>query len=626
MKSYQLTTEVLEYASAPEPTNTDPRTLVVPSKNVLIDRQRKVTTRLGYSRLGASNTSVTPIRNAWTWKSSTGLELPQRFYDDELEVYLGTVDGTAINAWKRVLASWNTTEVLRATTWWDTTENLDVQVMCIGDANLYEWSGGVAVYSAKGTNTLTKGGTSTWQGARFYVSGTSERFSAITEKIIINVRTGTEYTYTGGETTTTLTGVTPDPASADIVAGDIFVQKVATISNAPASGRTNDTIFSWENHIILGSYDDNELYISKDNASASTDYADFTFSSPRVSGEGELLELDGPGKGFGILGKYLIAFAGNDSIYRTEFEQITVGTTLVETLKARKVNVGVNVGSFGPDSIVSTGNALIYLSNEPAVRLIQEPDQFVGSNPQTLSNPIKPDFDAETFTNAFATWYKNAFYLSSPTNSNVYILEFVEDADGKLRRFWQPPQVLPARPFSIIDDLLYIHSNSVPETYKLFDGYSDTASDDSKLPIHAIAAFSYNNYGKRGNLKSFDEYVVEGIIRTSTNDLNLTLNYDYGGATQSIDKFIDGTDQDITEETLVVASLGQQSLGQTPLGGNTTAPDDASKFQIIFELAREDFRELQAIFSTNESDRYWSILSHGPNAKLSKRMDIKRKK
>ena len=202
------------------------------------------------------------------------------------------------------------------------------------------------------------------------------------------------------------------------------------------------------------------------------------------------------------------------------------------------------------------------------------------------------------------------------------MLEFVEDADGKLRRFWQPPQILPVRAFSFLAGVLYIHSNSVPETYKLFDGYSDTASDDSKLPINAIATFAYNTYGKRALEKNFDEYYVEGEISPSTVDLLLTLGYNYGGYKQIIYKTINGTDENILEDVVDVNALGQAALGQQPLGGLFNAPADAKKFRVIFEIARESCNEMQTIFSSNEIDRFWSIIAFGGNIVLSKQRSI----
>lgn len=593
---FQIIDETLQYATAPEITNTDERFLVSGSKNVLIDRQRKVKTRNGYSRYGAANSALTPIRSAITWNTSTGTELPIRMYDDELEVYTSS-------AWRRILASWSTTETLRFAVWFDSTENLDQLLWVQGDDKLYKWGGLVAVVDSVTATTITKTGTDTWQQARAYTTGS---------KTLVNTRTGTEYTYTGGESTTTLTGIAD---TTGIVAGDILIQKVVTHDNEPADGRTNHTIFVYENQVCLGSEEDDEVYLS-----SNTDVTDYSFSSPRVAGEGALLTLDSPSRGFGDLNGDLICFAGRSSIFAMNYTEIAVSTTLAETPQVRKLKIGVDQGAFNADCIIPIGNSLAYLSNEPALRLIEQTGDFE-TQLRTLSNPIKPDFDAETWTNASGIWYKNAIYLCSPTNSLVYILEFIEDADGKLRRYWQPPQVLPVRVFSIISSALYGHSNVVAETYKLFDStkFSDINSDDEKIPFEAVATFSYRNFGDRVNLKNLDEYYVEGLISPNTDDLDLTLNYDFGGFVQQLTKTIDGTDSDILEERLEATSLGQAPLGQEILGGSMSAPDNTSKFRVIFELAREDFREIQAQFSTNAEDRYWAIIARGPNAKMSAR-------
>ena len=604
-RDFSLISEVLGYNTNSQVDNTDPRFLVAGSQNVLIDRNRKVKSRQGYSRLGVSNTALTPVRNAWTWNTSTGTELMMRFYDDELEVYLGTIDTLEIDAWTRVLASWNTTEIMRVASWWDATENLDLLLAVIGDDNIYEWNGAVAVVSSITGTTITKKGTSTFAQNRFYTTR---------NKTLICVRTGTEYTYTGGESTTTLTGIAD---TTGLQADDILIQKMVTNTDKPAANRTNDTIFVFENQLVLGSNDDNEVYISKNNA-----YATFTYSSPRIAGEGGLLTLDAPSNGFGSLDKNLIAFSGRNSIYKAKYLEITVSTTLTETLTVEKVDAGVNQGCQSPDSIIQIGNSLVYLTYEPALRMIDNPDAIGGLNPRTLSNPIKPDFDNETWTNIHAIWYKNTLYLCSPQNSKLYMLEFVEDADGKLRRFWQAPQILPIRAFSFLAGVLYIHSNSVPETYKLFDGYSDTASDDSKLPINAIATFAYNTYGKRALEKNFDEYYVEGEISPSTVDLLMTLGYNYGGYKQIIYKIINGTNETILEDVVDVNALGQTALGQQPFGGLFNAPANARKFRVIFEIPREDFNEIQPIFSTNEVDRYFSIIAHGANVAMSLRKNI----
>jgi hypothetical protein len=168
----------------------------------------------------------------------------------------------------------------------------------------------------------------------------------------------------------------------------------------------------------------------------------------------------------------------------------------------------------------------------------------------------------------------------------------------------------------------------VPETYVMFDGLSDyianaTIGDpDDKVPIECYAYFAYRTYGKRGVMKCFDEYFLEGEINAATTDLKLTLNYNYGGESQVLEKTVDGTDEEILQGVIGNNSLAQASLGGQSLSGLLQSPADARKFSVIFEVAKDDFMMMQPVFSTNEVDRYWSIQAHGPNVTLSPRKNI----
>lgn len=621
-----LTEEVSGYVTNEEPSNTSPKLLVAGSQNVFVDVQKKVKTRPGYTRLGAANTALTHCRNAWTWmvsrkfeagSSTTTQTLAQRFYDDELEVYLGTVDGYAINAWTRVSSGWSTTKRLRHTSWFDATEKKNLQLMVIGTDKLYEWGGGVAVVDSVGVGTVTKKGTNTFAQNNFYTTR---------NKTFVCVRTGTEYTYTGGETTTQLTGISD---TTGLAANDILIQKVIETDNKPEDGYNADFITTFNNQIVIGSETDGRVFISKDD-----DYDDFTEASPRITGDGEILTLTETTRALATLGEYLLIFSGKSTIYRVNFNQITVGDVLTESTVVKRLDTGVNQGALCQEAIVPIGNALAFLTNEVALRIIENPEDLSGINPKTFSNPIKPDFDAEDWwdssnnADAFGVWYKNMLIYSVPQASHVYMLNFVEDANGATKRFWNPPQILPVGPMSIIDlddgkgSQLYGHSNAVPESYLLFDGasdgqYSNMAVED-KLPIATKAVFAYNNFGKRGILKNFDIYYTEGEVVANT-DITMTLDYDYDGVAQSIEKTIEGDNEDILEGSIGFNSLAQQSLAINPLGGLLNPPSDARRFRAEFEIAKEDFFELRVTFESSIVDGYWAVIAHGGNIQLSNR-------
>lgn len=609
-KKYSTVAETLAYVTSEEQTNSDERNLVAGSRNVIIDQQRKVRSRNGNTRLGAANSALTGNRNGYTWNTSTGVEFMLRAYDDELEVWLGTVDDTDLNAFYRLASGFSTTKKPRFATWYNDTEKLDLLVFVYGNANTYAWGGGVCIVDSVTGTTITKTGTATFGESRFFTSG---------NKVVVNVRTGTEYTYTGGESTTTLTGIAD---TTDITAGDVLVQKVITNTNSPAANRTNDTIYTFDNQLCVASDNDELVYISKNNS-----YTTFTYSSPRLPGEGALLTLDDAAHAFGELEEKLVVFAGKSSIYQVNTEEITVGSTLTEVLRVEKYQTGVGQSAQSQEVVAQINNTIVYLSFEPAIREILSPRELEGGGaPRTLSNPIKPDVDAEDWSDATAKWYKNAYWLSAPTNGHVYILEYREDADGKLRRFWQAPQTMFIGAFITLEDELYGHSSAVPETYRIMDpeAFSDVNSNNDKMPILCVAKFAYRNFGDRAQLKNFDEYFIEGEISPST-DLTHTLYYDYGGYTRSNETVIEGDNEDILEETLSNVALGQQPLGYSPLGGSLSAPEGSAKFRAIIELAKEDFFEMQEVFQTDDTDKFWSVIARGINAQMSSRQPINKK-
>lgn len=619
-QNYQLAEETLGYVTSSDPANTDKRLLIAGSQNALIDYQKKVRIRPGYFRLGVANPALNEIKNAWTWNTSTGTQLPQRFYNGILEVYLNSVDGTDVDAWKTVYGAFSTTNKLRPASRngggiYDTTEKIDVQPMVQGDSNIYEWNGAVAVVDSVTPTTITKTGTNTWGQNRFY---TSRNLS------VTCVRTGTSYIYTAGVGTTTLNGISD---TTGLVPGDILVQSIAIQTDKPAANLTNDICYAFQNQLAVSSKKTGLTYLSKN-----TSYFDFAFSTPRLSGEGALFTLDEPPRAINSLGSTLLVFTGKSSIFNITFTPITVGTTLTESAQVKKLFNGVNQGALNQETVIPIGNILAYLTNEVALRTISDPNNVSGLDPKTFSNPIKPDFDAEDWDEdkTFGIWDKNILFFTAGATGRTYMLNFVEDSNGKLFRFWNPPQTLPAGPLSLIDsgdgEMLHIHSNSVPETYLLFDGASDGQYQDmdvdDKLPIHFVASYAYDDLKKRALLKSFDEYFVEGEITPSTTEPTLLINYDYAGSDQQVQKTIDGSDPDILEGLVGLASLAQASLALNPLGSFLNPPSDARKFHVIFEIAREDFHKINATFESNDVDKYIAIIAHGPNATLSRRRSI----
>jgi len=205
-------------------------------------------------------------------------------------------------------------------------------------------------------------------------------------------------------------------------------------------------------------------------------------------------------------------------------------------------------------------------------------------------------------------WDRNRLSIATPVNDKFYILEWKESADGQIRRFWQPPQILPIRRLAIIDNVLHGHSSAVPESYKLFDGTND--NDNS---FKSAALFAYRNFGDRVNQKNFNEFFTEGFIAGNTT-IKMTLNYDLDGATQALEKLISGGNQNILFGGTTDESLAANSLADMSLAGDADDSDTLPKFRTISEFPRRDFFEIQVKYETDDVDQQWEIMAHGPAA------------
>ena len=229
-RNFNTLDRTIGYITRQDPTNVDPRAIVAGSQNVLINEREKLQTRGGYTVFGPTNTADNDIESSFDWDTQIGAERTIRSYDDELVILFTKADASVVEV--RIADGWANVDFV-FDKWWDATEALEVLLFVVGDDNIYEWSGGVAEILSSTATTLTKKGTTTWAQEGFYASAN--------KTIIVN---GVEFTYTGGEDTTTLTGLV---AAGGLSEGDVATQKIRTRANEPAANGQNDFIRVWEN-------------------------------------------------------------------------------------------------------------------------------------------------------------------------------------------------------------------------------------------------------------------------------------------------------------------------------------------------------------------------------------------
>lgn len=591
------------YRNLEDVTNLPPGVLIVGSQNVLTNVSERVQIRQGYSVDGVESSVAGPVLASFDWLTRGNGERHMRAGSltsagNDGKLQYRYVDAGGAVTW-RDLTIGLTTVAYNFTSFWKISELLRVALFVNGTSNIFEWNGALTEVGSTTANTITKTGTNTWADEGFYTSGN--------KIVIIN---GTAYTYTGGEGTTTLTGVTPDPSGE--ANGSVVHQAVITTAN---SGMTdipstfkNGLISTMNNQVYIGSLLSSALYLSKVNS-----YTDYSQSTPRQEGEGGTLVLDGTLTGFIVQGAQdapaMYVTAGQDLWYKSTFtDYVSVSGSSGQTFGMVLIKTGRRQGPQSQAYLGNMKNNIITLTFEPTVDTVGLAENFFTQAQQTnLSDPIKLDMDQYDFTDGSVFYWRYYILLAVPKEGLVRVYNLNTNN-------WEAPQTLPVSRFYIVNGELYGHGYNTFESYKLFDGYADRVYGDfGGFPIQATWVFSYENYGSRYSLKKATKAYFEGYINANTM-LTATLTYELDGC-KTIKTFsLNGGDgQFVCLSTSGGGSLGKVPLGEGKLGGDSTESINGlpPKFRWFPTFTNTDFFEVSVSLSVLGVDNRAELLAFG---------------
>jgi len=591
--SQPIVSQFISYATKPDPSNTDVRFLVAKSQNVIINDSEKVGNRQGFTLQSIAGTTGNPVLGSFEWSDSSGDNWPLRAHDAVLEFFIN-------GNWETLMDSLTSVSLI-FDAYWDDTEKIDRLIWCDGSVNDYDWSGATAKLSSITATTVTLQGTNTFGQQRFLTTA-SPRAIRIKDDNGVWRRT----VYTDGESTTTLTGLS-DLTAFPFSGGNLIVQEVITRTNVISATYLIDFLQVIDNQLWVGSRTNNAMYFSKN-----TSVTDFSFSSPRVPGEGGKLTLDGPGRGIGVLKGDVILFAGTDFVYKSVFNQLQVGSTLAETIKVVMIKTTSRQSAIHHNLICNIGNGLVWIGADNVMYELIDATLAYNPDLRMVSDPIKPDFIATDFTGGHMMFDKTRIYISAPKSSLDYIYEFRLNDKAQREWFWQPPQTFPVQRWAIISGVIHGHSSATNETYKLFDGYNDNGK-----AIHSVALLARWNGGIRDMLKGCDEMFNEGQISANT---TLMVSYAFdkdGGENETFVKQIKGTNEDILYTSSQDPTLGNIPDGDISLSGDVVATNTIPRFRIIHEVNVEEFFDYGTLFETNDIDYQWQILATGSNSRVT---------
>lgn len=591
----------LTYRNREDITKLSPGVLIVGSQNVLSNVSDRIQIRQGYALDGATSSVIAAIKSSFDWITRGNGEVHLRAGNltsagNDGKLQYRYVDTLGNVTW-RDLTTNLTTVNYNFCTYWNTTESLREVLFVNGTSNIFRWNGATAVLLSSTANTLTKTGSDSWLDTGFYSAGN--------KKVIIN---GTEYTYTAGESTTTLTGVSPSPIAEPTLS--VVHQSVVTTANSSMTGITstftNGLIGNLNNQIFIGSLTSSVLWISKINS-----FTDYSSSTPRQTGEGASLILDYNLVALIRQEQFMYVSAGKDLWYNVNFQlqTSTVGVTY-EQVNAELLKNGRQQGAQSQAFASHMKNNIIVVTFEPTIDTFGRIETSLAT-PQTknISDSIKLDVDAYDFTGGSIFYFKYNIYVAVPIEGLVLVYSLITNS-------WEAPQTIPLTRFYVVNGELYGHSSQTSESYKLFTGYADRVyTSFTGNPIDSKARFSYVNYGTRTALKKADMFYIEGYINANT-ILNCFITYEIDGCATMKSFTIDGSDKAIVCIGNDSDSLGKISLGKVKLGGAGTNSLTGlpPKFRVEKTFPSTNFFECSFSFEVLGVDNRFELLGFGLNA------------
>lgn len=603
------------YRNREDVTNLPPGVLIVGSQNVLTNVSDRIQIRQGYTMDGATSSVAAPVLASYDWLTKQNGErhlraggLTSAGNDGKLQYRY--VDSSGAVSWRDLMASL-TTVAYNFTNFWRTDEELRVCLFVNGTSNIYEWNGAITNLASATATSIIKTG-DTWADTGFYTLGN--------KSLVIN---GNVYTYTSGENTNTLQGVSPDPTGEPV--GSVIHQSVVTTANSsltdgPPSTFPNGLIRVMNNQVFLGALTSSVMWLSQVNS-----YTVYSFSDTRQPGEGGTLILDDNLVAFNVQGDQTSATmyvsSGTDIWYKIIFSDfVSVVGPSGQTLGAVPIKTGRRQGAKSQAFVSSMKNNTITVTNETTIDMIGVMENYLTQiQTKNISDSIKLDIDQYDFDDGSIAYWRYYILVAVPKEGIVLIYSLATNS-------WEAPQTLPISRFYIVDGELYGHSYNTFESYKLFDGYADRAyTGFAGFPIQANWVFSYQNYGTRFSLKSATKMYVEGYINSNT-ELSTSITYELDGCKTVKTFALDGSNKQFVCLTSSDGSLGKEPLGKIKLGGTSTQSINGlpPKFRWFPTFTNTDFFECSIGFSVLGVDNRAEILGFGLAMRGSTQIPVKK--
>jgi hypothetical protein len=532
------------------------------------------TVRKGYEVVGTEASDATPVNRAWIFETREGAKFELKGFSTKVQFWLEGVSTTYLD----LLTGLTTGLEFGYANISDTTATTAKSLFCNGTDNWYEFNGAYATISGSTADTLSIA-SGTWTALGFYGTGT--------RSVIIN---GTVYSYTGGEGTATLTGVTPDPTAQPVAVGDLAVQSPLAVS--AMSSVKGQVAFAHDGRIHARLETKKSVW----NYSQLDDPDDWTAGASDGDGGAKEVEFGGPITSFGKLNKTVLCFKPR-IIKLLDFIQVgsRIDSPRYQTLVSTD-DKSTSLGAVNQKSTFSTPKGIVFVTPDKRMMLLSgvtannEPEYY------PLSEPVQPIFDKGVHDEATGICVDNVIYYAFKENKNsTYndtvlvgdLTRFTPDANGSpVPIRWDAPYIgwnvsdwtaiesntdkkIEVRWHSAINSSSYRIINSKTDNTGAFTTTFRTWSETFDLPY------------KR---KTIDMVYIEMKMSEIT-EVTATILYDEDGVTGQETFVLDADSANHKFTKITFNPFGASSFGSQQFGSNPEN-DDMSKYRFFIELKK----------------------------------------
>lgn len=547
----------------------------VVGQNVKMTLAQSPAPRDGYEVVGTEQSNATPVTRAWVYETRNGDQFEIKTYDTGVYYYLVGVstEYALLKGGFTANLDFGYGNIGKSS---DATSHT---IFSNGTDGVYRFNGAYATVSGTTVNTISIA-TSTWTALGFY--------STNTRSVIIN---GAEYAYTGGEGTTTLTGVTPDPTGL-VNAGDLAVQSPQKLDG---SGTLPD-FSSIQGQVIMAH--DGRLHMRSEAKKSIWQYSklddpfNFTTGSSDGDGGAKEVEFGGPIVAFGKINKTAEAFKSR-MVKLLDF--IQVGARIDSPRYQTLVSVddkGTTLGATNQKSTFSAPSGLIFVT--PDKRMVLLTGVTANNEPQYvfLSDPIQQVFQQGVHDTGTGICVDNEIWYSFKQNINSTFND-VEIHGNMLRQTfdnynrplpiqWDTPTIGKfVSDYTVIyngatgKNEIHWHSAINSNTYRTIPDKTDNTT-----AFTTIVRTWQETFGVQNQQKRIDRCFVE-IFMLENTELEIAILYDEDGITGRQLYTIKGSSIVNSFGTSPFNPHGASPFGWQRIGSN---PDESALALYRFDL------------------------------------------